>query len=71
VKACRLVRLSDGGLQLSAELRLQAPAEAMALSRPVEAIQVDLRPWEWQELQNHQGALELVIPSEALLLLQS
>ncbi len=71
VKACRLVRLSDGGLQLSAELRLQAPAEAMALSRPVEAIQVDLRPWEWQELQDHQGALELVIPSEALLLLQS
>jgi ABC-type sulfate/molybdate transport systems ATPase subunit len=71
VKACRLVRLSDNGQQLSAELRLQGPADAVALPRPVEAIQVDLRPWEWQELQNHQGALELVIPSEALLLLQS
>ncbi len=35
---------------------------------PVEAIQVELRAWEWQELRHHHGGLELVITREALLL---
>jgi hypothetical protein len=32
---------------------------------------VDLRTWEWQELQLHGNELELVIPSKAILWLQA
>jgi molybdate ABC transporter permease protein len=71
VRPCRLVRISEGGLHVSAYVELITPTNSMELSGPVEAIQVELRAWEWQELHHHRARLELVIPHGALLLLQS
>lgn len=74
VRPCRLVRLSEGGVQVSAYVQVEGPAPSAAakglVQMPVEAIQVELRGWEWQELRHHRSELELVIPREALLLLQ-
>ncbi len=33
-------------------------------------LQVDLLPWEWRGLEKEHEALELVIPRDAILLLQ-
>ncbi|MEX1317534.1 MAG: molybdate ABC transporter permease subunit [Synechococcaceae cyanobacterium] len=74
VRPCRLTRLSEGGLQVSAYVLVDGASNSTPLQgpekTPVETIQVELRAWEWQELRHHHGGLELVIPREALLLLQ-
>jgi molybdate ABC transporter permease protein len=74
VYPCRLIRVSEGGVQVSAYVLVDGPSAAAPVQgpvqTPVEAIQVELRAWEWQELRYH-PALELVLPREALLLLQS
>ena len=54
--------MSHGALQVSAYVQIGAGAVA---------IQVDLRTWEWQELQLQGNELELVIPSKAILWLQA
>jgi len=62
VHRCRLIQVSHGALQVSAYVQIGAGAVA---------IQVDLRTWEWQELQLQGNDLELVIPSKAILWLQA
>ena len=54
----RLIQVRHGALQVSAYVQIGAGAVA---------IQVDLRIWEWQELQLQGNELELVIPSRAIL----
>lgn len=58
----RLIQVSHGALQVSAYVQIGAGAVA---------IQVDLRTWEWQELQLQGIDLKLVIPSRAILWLQA
>ena len=57
-----MIQVSHGALQVSAYVQIGAGAVA---------IQVDLRTWEWQELQLQGIDLKLVIPSRAILWLQA
>jgi ABC-type sulfate/molybdate transport systems ATPase subunit len=62
VHRCRLIHVSLGALQVSAYVQIGAGAIA---------IQVELRAWEWHELQSEGNELELVIPRKAILWLQA
>ena len=62
VHRCRLIHVSHGALQVSAYVKIGAAAIA---------IQVELRAWEWHELQSQGNELELVIPRIMILWLQA
>lgn len=62
VHRCRLIHVSHGALQVSAYVQIGAGAIA---------VQVELRAWEWQELQSQGNELELVVSRKAILWLQA
>ncbi|MCT0199022.1 molybdate ABC transporter permease subunit [Synechococcus sp. CS-1325] len=62
VHSCSLVRVSRGALQVSAYVQIHAGATG---------IHVELRDWEWDELEGQRGALELVIDRSRILFLEA
>jgi len=62
VRGCQLIHLSQGALQVSAYVQIGSGSVAL---------QVDLRAWEWNTLQQQGSELELVIPRSAVLWLQA
>ena len=62
VHRCRLIHVSQGALHVSAYVQIGAGAIA---------IQVDLKAWEWHELQSQGNELELLIPRKMILWLQA
>ncbi len=62
VRPCRLVKVSRGALQVSAYVQIKEGATG---------IHVELRDWEWAELDGQRDALELVIESARILFLET
>ena len=62
VHRCQLIHVSHGALHVSAYVKISAGATA---------IQVELRVWEWHDLQSQANELELVIPRKMILWLQA
>jgi molybdate transport system permease protein len=61
VRRCQLIQVSQGAQQVSVYVQIGAGTIAL---------EVELRSWEWRELQSQQEALELVIPREEILWLR-
>ena len=62
VRPCRLVKVSRGALQVSAYVQIKDGATG---------IHVELRDWEWAELDGQLDALELIIESARILFLET